>query len=195
MQTTTLSFQNMHIHGELFTDVLKARHESFIVQKNWDLPQEDGMEFDQYDTPQSRWIAVHDFGRILAGIRLTPTTAKCGIYSYMIRDAQLGLLDSIPSSILYDNAPVSEHIWETSRVFVAQDVPAKLRLGVQKNLMQEMVRTARDNGATQLLGLCPRGWKRWMSRLGYQTEHVGPCQDIGGSLNQAILMRLNTNLH
>jgi len=185
----------MHIHGELFTDVLKARHESFIVQQNWDLPEEDGMEFDQYDTPQSRWIAVHDFGRVLAGIRMTPTTAKCGIYSYMIKDAQNGLLDSIPQDILYDDAPVGEHIWETSRVFVAQDVPAKLRLGVQASLMSEMVRTARDNGATQLLGLCPRAWKRWMSRLGYKTEHVGPCLDIGGSLNQAILMRLKSNLH
>lgn len=195
MQTTTLSFQNMHVHGALFTDVLKARHASFIVHQKWDLPQEDGMEFDQYDTPQSRWIAVHDFGRVLAGIRMTPTTARCGIYSYMIRDAQQQLLDTIPTNLLYDEAPVSPHIWEASRVFVAQDVPAKSRMNVQACLMQEMVRTARDNGATQLIGLCPRAWKRWMARLGYQTEHVGPCLDIGGSLNQAILMRLNSNLH
>ena len=51
MQTTTLSFGNMHAHGELFTDILRARRESFIVQRKWDLPQVDGMEFDQYDTP------------------------------------------------------------------------------------------------------------------------------------------------
>ncbi len=93
MQTTTLSFRNMHVHGELFTDILRARRESFIVQRKWDLPEVDGMEFDQYDTPQSRWIAVHHLGDVLAGIRLTPTTARCGIYTYMIRDAQLGLLE------------------------------------------------------------------------------------------------------
>jgi len=195
MQTTTLSFQNMHVHGALFTDVLKARHESFIVQKNWDLPEVDGMEFDQYDTPQSRWIAVHHFGRVLAGIRMTPTTAKCGIYTYMIRDAQLGLLDSIPSDLLYEEAPVADHVWEASRVFVSPSVPSDLRGEVQANLMGEMVRTARDEGASQLIGLCPRAWMRWMRRLGYQTEHVGPCLDIGGSLNQAIFMRLNSNLH
>ena len=195
MQTTTLSFQNMHAHGALFTNVLRARRESFIVQRKWDLPEEDGMEFDQYDTPQSRWIAVHELGRVLAGIRMTPTTARCGIYTYMLRDAQLGLLDAIPQTVLDDEAPVSPNIWEASRVFINHEVPAKQRTRVQADLMFEMVRTAREAGATQLMGLCPRPWMRWMRRLGYQTEHVGPCLDIGGTLNQAILMRLNTNLH
>ena len=195
MQTTTLSFGNMHAHGELFTDILRARRESFIVQRKWDLPEVDGMEFDQYDTPQSRWIAVHQFGEVLAGIRMTPTTAKCGIYTYMIRDAQLGLLDSIPAELLYEKAPVSPYVWEASRVFIGHNVPSKLRLGVQARLMEQMVKTARDEGATQLLGLCPRAWMRWMRRLGYQTEHVGPCLDIGGSANQAIMMNLRPNLH
>ena len=84
MQTTTLSFQNIHVHGELFADILRARRTTFIEDKRWDLPEADGMEFDQYDTPQSRWIAVHHLGQVLARIRLTPTTARCGIYSYMI---------------------------------------------------------------------------------------------------------------
>lgn len=46
MQTTTISFTNMHNHGELFANVLRARRQSFIVQNNWDLPQAEGMEFD-----------------------------------------------------------------------------------------------------------------------------------------------------
>lgn len=195
MQTTTLSFGNMHAHGALFTDILRARRESFIVHRKWDLPEVDGMEFDQYDTPQSRWIAVHQLGEVLAGIRMTPTTARCGIYTYMIRDAQLGLLESIPTDLLYDTAPVSPHVWEASRVFISRNVPSKLRLSVQANLMEQMVKTARDEGATQIIGLCPRAWMRWMRRLGYQTEHVGPCLDIDGSDNQAIMMHLRSNLH
>ena len=62
MQVTTLSFDNMHSHGVLFTTMLRARHETFIQNQKWDLPEADGMEFDQYDTPASRWIAVHEFG-------------------------------------------------------------------------------------------------------------------------------------
>ena len=50
------------------------------------------MEFDQYDTPQSSAVVVHEFGRVLAGVRLLPTTAYCGCYTYMLKDAQRGLL-------------------------------------------------------------------------------------------------------
>lgn len=76
MQTTTLSFANLHNHGELFANIFRARKQSFIVQKRWDLPQTDDMEFDQYDTPMSRWVAIHERGHVLAGVRLTPTDRK-----------------------------------------------------------------------------------------------------------------------
>ena len=190
MEKTTISFSDMHKHGALLSDLFRARRESFVVQKKWDLPETDGMEFDQYDTPLSRWIAVHERGRILAGIRLTPTTARCGIYTYMIRDAQQGLLETIPSDLLWDKAPVDPRIWEASRVFVARDVPAADRLRVNVTLMEQMVQAAREEGAEQIVALCPKAWMRWMRRLGYQTEHLGPCLDIGGEDNQAIAMHL-----
>ncbi|MFP5480329.1 MAG: acyl-homoserine-lactone synthase [Alphaproteobacteria bacterium] len=195
MQTTTLSFQNIHDHGVLFTNLLKARRETFIVQRKWDLPEVDGMEFDQYDTPQSRWIAVHDGATVLAGIRLTPTTARCGIYSYMIRDAQRGLLETIPPNLLYEAAPVSPLVCETSRVFVSREVGAEIRSKVQRDLMLEMVASARALGAERLIGLCPSIWGRWMRRIGFQTESIGPVLDIGGVPNQCIAMNCPQVLH
>ena len=147
MQVTTLSFENLHNHGELFANMFRARRKTFIERNHWELPEANGMEFDQYDTPASRWVAVHEFGHVLAGVRLTPTTARCGIYSYMIRDAQLGLLDSIPRDLLFDEAPVAQHIWESSRVFVSDSVPSKLRLRVQMhvpNLVQKHREIARQ---------------------------------------------------
>ncbi len=195
MEATTLSFANMHVHGELFANLLRARRESFIVRNKWDLPEANGMEYDQYDTPASRWIAVHEFGEILAGIRLTPTTARCGIYSYMIRDAQRGLLDSIPQDLLYFEAPVAPHIWESSRVFVAQSVPANKRMRVQANLMGEMVSAARRLGATQILGLVPAVWSRWIARLGLDAQAAGPKMEIDGSMTQVAMMNLAGNMH
>ncbi len=195
METTTLSFENMHVHGELFANLLRARRESFIVRNNWDLPEANGMEYDQYDTPASRWIAVHEFGEVLAGIRLTPTTARCGIYTYMIRDAQRGLLDSIPQDLLYFEAPVAPHIWESSRVFVSQSVPANKRMRVQANLMGEMISAARTLGATQILGLVPAVWSRWIARLGLDAEEAGPKMEIDGSMSQVAMMNLAGTLH
>lgn len=196
MLTTTLSFENLHNHGELFANLLRARRQSFIVQNKWNLPEALGMEYDQYDTPASRWVAVHDAGgTILAGIRLTPTTARCGIYSYMIRDAQRRLLDSIPHDLLDFEAPVAEHIWESSRVFVSHATPANMRRRVHLNLMREMSRAARDVGATQLLGLIPANWPRWAPRCGIDAVAAGRVMDIDGIANQCVSIDLTTKLH
>lgn len=195
MQATTLSFDNLHKHGELFANMLRARHRTFIERNHWDLPQADGMEFDQYDTPASRWVAVHEFGQVLAGVRLTPTTARCGIYTYMIRDAQKGLLDSIPSDLLWEEAPVAPHIWESSRVFVSEAVPSKIRLRVQIELIGEMVRSARNLGATQVLGLIPEHSPRLARRTGIDCVPAGPVMDIGGSRSVCVNIGLASKLH
>jgi acyl homoserine lactone synthase len=196
LTTTTLSFQNMHNYGELFVNLLKARRASFIVRHNWDLPEAEGMEFDQYDTPASRWIAVHEDGEILAGIRLTPTTARVGMYTYMIRDAQRGMLDSIPTNLLYNEAPVDPKIWESSRVFVSPTVPANMRTKVQTELMQEMINTGRAVGAEKIIGLVPAVWSRWIARLGLYAEPAGPVIDIDGQRIQVAMMTLsNSSLH
>lgn len=195
MQSTTLSFNNMHVHGELFTNMLRARHSTFIDQKSWDLPSADGMEFDQYDTPQSRWIAVHELGKVLAGVRLTPTTARCGMYTYMVRDAQRGLLEEIPSNLLNDEAPVAEHIWDASRIFVARDVPAAYRRQVQMRLITEMVGGARRLGATVIMGLLPTPIQRLATRVGLILEPAGPVMEIGGVPHRCFMINLSTKLH
>jgi len=195
MLTTTLSFQNMHQHGDLFVNLLKARRTSFILRNNWRLPEAEGMEFDQYDTPASRWIAVHEKGEVLAGVRLTPTTAKVGMYTYMIRDAQRGMLESIPSDLMDFEAPVDPKIWEASRIFVSNNVPAKLRKKVQGDLMYELIRTARSLGAMQLLALGPAVWSRWIGRLGLRAKPAGPVMVIDGARVQVALMNLDPRLH
>ena len=154
------------------------------------------MEFDQYDTPQSRWIAVHHLGEVLAGIRMTPTTAKCGIYSYMIRDAQLGLLESLPQDLLHEEAPVAPHIWESSRVFVSDSVPAKMRLRVQCSLIDEMVRSARTFGATSLIGIVPEHSPRLARRTGIDCQPAGRVIETDeGDRSVCINISLASKLH
>ena len=196
MQTTTLSFENLHNHGELFANMLRARRELFIVHNKWDLPEALGMEYDQYDTPASRWVVVHDeLGRVLAGNRLTPTTARCGIYSYMIRDAQRGLLDTIPANLLYADAPVAETVWESSRLFVALDTPAAIRRSVHARLISELAKASRLLGATHCLTLLAANWPRWAGRVGVDMTAMGPVMEIDGSENQVVSMDFSSQLH
>ena len=195
MEVTTLSYQNLHNHGQLFANMFRARHQTFIVQNKWDLPQADGMEFDQYDTPASRWVAVHEDGEVLAGVRLTPTTHRCGIYSYMIRDAQRGLLETIPTDLLSEPAPVSPLVWESSRVFVSDRVAANLRQRVQMHLIHEMVISARNLGAESVIGIIPENSPRLARRVGLDCVAAGPVMDIGGSRSVCVKINMATKMH
>lgn len=196
MQTTTLSFANIHNHGELFANMLRARRELFIVHNKWNLPEALGMEYDQYDTPASRWVVVHDAnGQVLAGNRLTPTNTSCGVYSYMIRDAQRGLLDTIPQHLLYEEAPVAPHIWESSRLFVSHDVPSSIRRRVHAQLIAELGDSVRLLGATHCLTLLAATWPRWADRVGVKMKAMGPVMEIDGIDNQVVLMDFSQTLH
>lgn len=196
MQSTTLSFANMHNHGELFANILRARRESFIVRNRWNLPETMGMEYDQYDTPVSRWLAVHDdTGAVLAGVRLTPTTARCGIYTYMIRDAQRGLLDSIPTDLLFGEAPVEDGTWEVTRGFIAADIPAAIRQKVRLKLVLQMLRTSREEGIRRMLALLPSNWDRWAARCKLDMAPAGRNMNMGGIDYQAVWIDFSTQLH
>jgi len=195
MQMTTLSFTNFHQHGVLFSNMLKARHRTFIDGMNWELPSADGMEFDQYDTAQSRWVCVHDGDRVLAGVRLTPTTARCGVYSYMVRDAQRGLLESIPANLLDNPAPIAEYIWDANRLFVADGVETEIRHAVQLSLMGHMVRSARELGASTLIGLLPIAIPRLGRRLGIDMEPAGPVMKIGGVAHRCFFVSMASKMH
>jgi len=191
LTTTLLSFHNMHEHGALFVNLLRARRESFIIKNQWALPESGGLEYDQYDNPSSRWVAVHRGEEVLAGVRLTPTTAKCGMYSYMIRDAQLGLLKSISPNLLDFEAPVDPDVWEASRIFVSADVPMRLRTQVQSMLMRGLMNAAVENGAKQLMALGPAVWSRWIGRLGLCAKPAGPVLQTDGWPTQIALMQLD----
>ncbi|HRO13886.1 MAG TPA: acyl-homoserine-lactone synthase [Paracoccus sp. (in: a-proteobacteria)] len=196
MQTTTLSFSNIHIHGDLFAKLFRARKESFIVRKNWDLPEAEGMEYDQYDTPASRWIAVHDGGEVLGGFRLTPTTARCGIYSYMIRDAQQNVLGgSIPQDLLYDEAPVDPQVWECTRVFVNHSTPMAIRRKVHFKMVEAMTSSARELGASRLIALTGATWPRWYGRCGLEAEAIGRVMWIDDGEFQCVSINLASKMH
>jgi N-acyl-L-homoserine lactone synthetase len=196
MQVTTLSFGNMHNHGDLFANMFRARHETFIQHAKWDLPEADGMEFDQYDTPASRWIAVHEFGHVLPGVRLTPTTARCGIYTYMIRDAQRGLLESIPSNLLYDEAPVAPHLGILAHLRVARRAREPPDAGADEPHRSEMCRAARALGATSVLGLIPENGPRWGRRVGLDIVVAGPVLEFRRhDASRCIRINLATKMH
>ena len=189
IRSVTMSFRDMHAYGDLLVNYLEARKSIFRDRLGWHVPEADGMEFDQYDTPFCRWVVLHEYGEVLGGVRMLPTTAKCGIYSYMLRDAQLGVLEDIPTDVLFFKAPVEDSVWEATRFFVTDAVPAKRRRLIQSMLFKSMSQTAIDNGATHILGIVPSVWSRWARRLGVDATPIGAKFSIDGTASQSVLFR------
>lgn len=195
VRATTISFRTISQYGDLLVNFMEARKRVFIDTLHWHVPHYDGMEFDQYDTPQARWVAIHEYGQILGGVRLTPTTAKVGIYSYMLRDAQNGILPDIPRDVLFLEAPVDPNVWEASRLFITDDVPAQRRHEVQSILMTQMSESARELGATHVIGIVPAVFSRWLRRLGLDAVPVGRRFEIDGTRSQAALFNVARSPH
>ncbi len=195
VHATTISFRTMSQYGDLLVSFMEARKRVFVDHLNWDVATVDGMEFDQYDTPFARWVVIHEFGQILGGVRLMPTTAKCGVYSYMLRDAQLGLLDPIPRDVLFLDAPVDPKVWEASRLFITEEVTAARRAQVQGILMAQMAVSAGEMGATHVIGIVPAVFSRWLRRLELAAVPVGRRFEIDGTRSQAALFKVVQHVH
>lgn len=189
VRTTVMSFRNMHEYGDLLVRYLEKRKSVFIDRLHWNVPQADGMEFDQYDTPFCRWVVLHEFGEIMGAVRLLPTTASCGVYTYMLRDAQKGLLADLPTDVLFFEAPQNPRIWEASRFFITDAVSSSVRSQVQKKLFEAMAVTARNNGASSIIGIVPSVWSRWARRLNVGATPIGSQFSIEGTASQAVLFQ------
>lgn len=160
----------------------------------WRLPEVSGWEYDQYDTPASTWIVVQDQqDRVLAAARLTPTTARCGIYSYFLRDAQKGLLSEVPSNCLFEEAPIEEGVWEVSRLFLTD---ASLGSGNSDPILAlfgELSRKAIERGATQVIGLLPQQVVLRLKEWGYDLAQLGPELSVDGKAMSACSLALGTS--
>jgi len=108
----------------------------------------------------------------------------------MLRDAQLGLLEGIPTDVLFFEAPVEDRILEATRLFITDAVPAERRLAVQSALMNNFARAARSMGATHVIGIVPAVWSRWLRRLEMGAVPVGPRFEIDGTRSQAALFNV-----
>ena len=73
-----ISCENVHEFGQVLHSQFRVHHEEFVERQDYDVPVCDGMEFDQYATPASRYLIYHtDDGKALGTSRLTPTALSC----------------------------------------------------------------------------------------------------------------------
>jgi N-acyl-L-homoserine lactone synthetase len=177
-KTSFVSFSTLSEDGALFTGFLRARREVFIEGKGWDLPCCHELEFDQYDTPQAVYSIVHTEGRILGGQRFIPTTARCMMYSYMLRDAQENILPQLPTDILYEKAPQESSVWETTRAFVMPDLSPGDQNIVRRQMAADMINFSQEYRVGSFIAISSRSTDRLAKRGGgferISIDPIGP---------------------
>ncbi len=161
---------------KLLKEYHKLRKDIFVDQLEWDLPHENGEERDQYDNPSATYIISERDGVCQGGLRLAPTTtifeADGRMYSYMVRDAVRGELDSIPQDVVTDT-PVSPNVWEMTRVVSPSDGDHL------RDLIAHTTDFLRSKGATDFLFLSRPGSGRICRVWGHEVTALGPLRQIG----------------
>lgn len=170
MDYITFGLRDLHQYGNAFYDYLALRKRFFVDTLGWDIPHDDRVEMDQYDNPTARYSLVLDRGEVVAGARALPTTAKWGMNTYMLRDAQTGKLSGIPADLI-DEEIVSDHMWECTRLVISERVEGMSERTRCLGLICEgLVEMAQAEGATELMSLSNLWLLRSLKSLGYQAE-------------------------
>lgn len=156
--------------------VASYRHKVFVENLGWDLHSPNGLEQDQFDRPDTIYVAARDDdGDICGCARLLPTT-----HPYLLAEVFPQLLNGAP--------PCSPDVWELSR-FASIDFnsPSQTPLrqmssDVAIDLMQASIEHARLQGARRLIAVTPLGVERLLRNAGFMAHRAGPPMRINGHL-------------
>jgi N-acyl-L-homoserine lactone synthetase len=158
-----------------FSRVSRYRHQVFVETLGWTLDTAGGQERDQFDRPDTVYVAAEDEdGHVVGCARLLPTHLP-----YLLADVFPQLLEGLP-------VPRSAQVWELSR-FAAIDFHSQSTAPLQQlsspaavRLLQEAIDCAAALGARRLITVSPIGIERLLRRAGFEARRAGPPTIVDG---------------
>ncbi|MCI0750045.1 MAG: GNAT family N-acetyltransferase [Nevskiales bacterium] len=151
--------------------MFRQRYRVFHERLGWDVNVSDGMEHDEFDDADTRYLLLtDDADSLVGGWRLRPTTRP-----YMLAQVFPQLLNGSP-------APNHERIWEISRFAMDDTNPRTARFGFNEAARALMAGTAQfalDYGITQYVMVASASTERLYRNLGLAVHRFGPPQRVG----------------
>ena len=173
MHSVTFDFLGQHRHGTAFHEYLRLRKTFFVDALGWDIPHNEDVEMDQYDNPCAHYSLVLHRGRVVGGARAMATSATWGRYSYMLRDAQHGQLEQIPSAAMPCEIATND-VWECTRLVIADNVMTQSeRADCLSLIVEGLIEIANENGGIELVSLSPLPLVRALRQLGFPASRIG----------------------
>lgn len=163
------------LSNDMYNKVGQYRRKVFVETLGWALQTVDGRELDQFDRPDTLYLASRDDdGAINGCARLLPTDRP-----YLLGDIFPELMHGQP-------IPCSPDIWELSR-FAAVDFNARggsplaqFSSGIAVQLLRQAIACAAKHGARRLITVSPIGIERLLRHTGVHAHRAGPPMIVDG---------------
>jgi N-acyl-L-homoserine lactone synthetase len=173
MDNLRFDFSTFHRHGNAFYQFLSLRKRILVDQLGWQVPHNDEVEMDQYDTPEAHYSVVMRAGKVIGGARIMATSTQWGAHRYMLSDAYAGKLDHIPASVMPEDI-TSPLVWECTRLVMSNDLTTQVeRSECLRLIIDGLVEIALCHGGRDLISLSPLHLMRAMRQLGYVVSPLG----------------------
>jgi acyl homoserine lactone synthase len=169
---TVLSSTRSQLSSMAEEELASYRYAIFVETLQWQLPAENGREFDQFDRPDTRYVIARDAQGLICGCaRLLPTTR-----AYLLDEVFPGLMNGQP-------APHDAQVWELSRFSTkgTGELNPPSREAARARfctLFAAVVEAAMAQGATRLITFTAMGVERILRSIGMHAHRVGPPQMI-----------------
>lgn len=159
-----------HLFGDALAAQFRLRHRVFIERESYEVPTWQGMEYDQYDTPATRYLVWRDDDGEARGVaRLAPTDRP-----YMLKEVWPDMVTAIP-------LPQSTTVWEGTRFGVDKTLDPQLRRQVVRELVAGYLEFGLSAGIRQIIGVMPTLiWRAVFTSGGWPVEFLGPMRRLGG---------------
>ena len=162
----------------LFDALACYRHRVFVERLGWQLQTEHGLEFDQFDRPDTVYVvACADNQRVIGCARLLPT-----LHRYLLADV-------FPELLQGRAAPCSADVWELSR-FAAVDFDYETASAASDfcqfssptavGLLRACLASAAERGARELITVSPLGVERLLRQAGFEAQRFASPRVVDG---------------
>jgi acyl homoserine lactone synthase len=173
MDNICFDLSSFHQHGSAFYEFLALRKKVFVDELGWDIPHNDLVEMDQYDTPVAHYSLVIKDGVVVGGARAMATTAIWGQHTYMLRDAFSGKLPHIPAHIMSVEV-ASPRVWECTRLVISDALTTQAeRSACLAMIVDGLVGVTRKHQGDELICLSSMLLMRALRQLGYDVSRMG----------------------
>jgi N-acyl-L-homoserine lactone synthetase len=163
----------------LLAQIFRLRHDVFVKERGWDLKTYNGLEFDQFDTPDTMYLAeLDDDGNTIATVRMNPTDKPT-------------LLSDIFADMCEGGPPNSPQTWELTRGAIAKHVRKTKHFGA---IECATIEAALLWGVTAACGLFSVDLLAKKMRTGLDAKPLGQPRMIEGEPNVVAEFPMNTDV-